>query len=76
MAGAEKYVALVINRAGPNVSLLSIENFSELWRKHQYACVADRNSARVTFQQFGAATGFPNSRLTCMGRDEENEKQC
>ena len=52
MTGAQINVGLVIDDAGPNVRLLSVEDFIE--RKHQHAGVANRNSASVAFQQFGA----------------------
>ena len=63
----DHFPALVIDGARPDVSLLSVEDFRELWRKHQDAGVADRNSASVAFQQFDAATRFPDSGLARNG---------
>ena len=74
VTGAEINVPLVIDCGGPNVCLLRVENFRELWREHQYAGVADRNSARVALQQFSATSRLPNNWLTSFyGQNKKSE---
>ena len=74
MSGAENHVALIVDRTGPHVRLLCVKNFRQLWRKHQNAGVADRNSARVAPQQLGTTGRLPNNRLTSVyGQHKKGE---
>ena len=75
MAGAEIDVALIINRTRPNIGLLSVVDLVQFRRQHQDARVADRHSASIALEQFGAATGFPQRRLSGLGAGEHDEHE-